>query len=168
MSYAHYIKIRRDIWGFLSQVSVLFKLWQFECKKKGEVFNKPFLFLCVCFCVCVSIPADYPPPPPPVEDSTSFPPSSGSFPPPPMNSYDYQVREKCCCIKFSWLSVTLWKSAQKAETAQSWVHVTSPAKLSVHLSCSQLQRWPAPDASWSQPPQLETHTQAYFLHFWEL
>lgn len=95
------------------------KLWQFECMKKGEVFNKPFLFLLLCFCVCVSIPADYPPPPPPVEDSTSFPPSSGSFPPPPMNSYDYQVREKCGCITFSWLSVSLWKSTQKAETAQS-------------------------------------------------
>ncbi|XP_040895710.1 lipoma-preferred partner isoform X1 [Toxotes jaculatrix] len=36
--------------------------------------------------------ADYPPPPPPAEDSTGFPSSPGSFPPPPVNSYDYQVK----------------------------------------------------------------------------
>ncbi|XP_056893892.1 LOW QUALITY PROTEIN: lipoma-preferred partner [Takifugu flavidus] len=39
-----------------------------------------------------SDPADYPPPPPPVEDSVSFPQSSVSFPAPPINSYDYQVK----------------------------------------------------------------------------
>lgn len=64
----------------------------------GKIFNR--LYLCVC--VFLFIPTDYPPPPPPVEDSAGFPTSPVAFPPPPINSYDYQVRE---CVHFPRLSV---------------------------------------------------------------
>ncbi|KAM9849209.1 lipoma-preferred partner [Aulostomus maculatus] len=36
--------------------------------------------------------ADYPPPPPPADESTGLPSSPGSFPPPPVNSYNDQMK----------------------------------------------------------------------------
>ncbi|KAF7203896.1 lipoma-preferred partner [Nothobranchius furzeri] len=35
---------------------------------------------------------DYPPPPPPAEESTGFPSLPPSFPPPPLDNYDYQMK----------------------------------------------------------------------------
>lgn len=130
--------------------------------KRKYLMSCSYYSWCVCVCACVCVPADYPPPPPPVEDSAGFPSSSSSFPPPPMNSYDYQVS----VFTSPRLSVTLWKwalTATRQPWALHWVHAPSPATLSVHLSCSQLQRRPTSDAAWSQPPKLkDLHTRHTF------
>lgn len=110
----------------------------------------------------ISIPADYPPPPPPAEESTGFPSSPGSYAPPPMNSYDYQVRQTVyCCYIFLVVRNSLRVSTESKDSPKRYtefMHQVQQNCLSI-LSCSQLQRLPAPDAAWSQPPELrDPHT----------
>lgn len=135
-----------------------------NAEKKGKYLTSRF-----CFCVCVCVhPSGLPSPSTTCGRFNRFPTILWFLPSPADELIRLSGERKCCCIKFSWLSVTPWKSAQKSsedspELCAEFMHQVQQNCLSIWVAanCRDVQLQMQPEASHPNS-RTHTHTQAHF------
>lgn len=143
-----------------------------ECRKKGKYLISRFLFLLVCVCVCVRLlPSGLPSP-----STTCW--RDNQFPILPWflrSTTDELIRlsgeRVWCCIKF-FLGVSNSRrvSTESEDSPELYTEFTYHVQQNclstwVAANCKDVQLQMLPGA---RHPNSRTHTQTFFLQFWEL